>query len=149
MYPGHARQAGHLAFACHAGNYLGRWVVVVGHDIDPSNTFDVIWALSTRCDPASDIDLIGKAWSGPLDPMLASGVNENSRAVVDACVPWERREDFPHHRHRERGGRGRDHGQVAPPARRIEGKTRRTAHRIDRTEIEFGRGLPPLKLNGS
>ncbi|MFM2129793.1 MAG: hypothetical protein RL477_1339 [Pseudomonadota bacterium] len=95
MYPGHARQAGHLAFACHAGNYLGRWVVVVDDDIDPTNTFEVIWALSTRCDPATSIDVIGKAWSGPLDPMLPKGVVENSRAVIDACRPWSRRDSFP------------------------------------------------------
>lgn len=95
MYPGHARQAGHLAYACHAGNYLGRWVVVVDDDIDPTNTFDVIWALSTRCDPATDIDFVGKAWSGPLDPMLPKGAVENSRAIVDACRPWDRKDDFP------------------------------------------------------
>lgn len=95
MYPGHARQAGHLAFSCHAGNYLGRWVVVVDDDIDPTNTFDVIWALSTRCNPASDIDIIGKAWSGPLDPMLSGGQVENSRGVIDACRPWDRRDAFP------------------------------------------------------
>ncbi len=95
MYPGHARQAGHLAFACHAGNYLGRWVIVVDDDIDPTNTFEVIWALSTRCDPATSIDVIGKAWSGPLDPMLPKGTVENSRAVIDACRPWSRRDSFP------------------------------------------------------
>ena len=95
MYPGHARQAGHLAFACHAGNYLGRWVVVVDDDIDPTNTFEVIWALSTRCDPATSIDIIGKAWSGPLDPVLPKGVVENSRAVIDACRPWSRKDSFP------------------------------------------------------
>jgi 4-hydroxy-3-polyprenylbenzoate decarboxylase len=64
--------------------------IEVDHDIDPTNIFDVIWALSTRCDPAQDIDIIGKAWSGPLDPMLAAGQSENSRAIVDACIPWQR-----------------------------------------------------------
>lgn len=95
MYPGHARQAGHLAFSCHAGNYLGRWVIVVDDDIDPTNMFDVIWALSTRCDPVTGIDLIGKAWSGPLDPMLPKGTVENTRAIIDACRPWSRRDQFP------------------------------------------------------
>jgi UbiD family decarboxylase len=95
MYPGHARQAGHLAFSCHAGNYLGRWVIVVDDDIDPTNIFDVIWAMSTRCDPAIDIDIVGKAWSGPLDPMLPKGQVENTRAIVDACRPWSRKDSFP------------------------------------------------------
>jgi 4-hydroxy-3-polyprenylbenzoate decarboxylase len=52
-YAGHARQAGLLAASCQSGSYLGRFVVVVDDDIDPTNMFDVLWAMSTRCDPAS------------------------------------------------------------------------------------------------
>ena len=95
MYPGHARQAGMLVTNCHAGNYLGRWVIVVDDDIDPTNTFDVIWAMASRCDPSADIDFIRSAWSGPLDPMLRVGEHQNTRAIVDACRPWEWRDDFP------------------------------------------------------
>ncbi len=51
MHPGHAQQAGMLVAGCHSGNYAGRWVVVVDGDIDPTNLDDVIWAMSTRCDP--------------------------------------------------------------------------------------------------
>jgi UbiD family decarboxylase len=95
LYPGHARQAGHLVNSCHAGNYMGRWVIVVDDDIDPTNTFDVIWALATRCDPPNDIEFIHKAWSSPLDPLLEPGKPAfNTRAIVDACRPWERRESF-------------------------------------------------------
>ena len=57
-----------LAANCHAGNYLGRYVIVVDEDIDPTNAFDVIWAISTRSDPVEDIDMIRRAWSGALDP---------------------------------------------------------------------------------
>ena len=35
-YPGHARQAGFLAASCQSGSYLGRFVVVVDEDVDPS-----------------------------------------------------------------------------------------------------------------
>ena len=93
-YPGHARQALHLAASCQSASYMGRFVVVVDEDVDPTNTFDVLWAMSTRCDPAVDIEFIKRAWSGPLDPMLnADGTN--SRALVDACRPFERLKTFP------------------------------------------------------
>jgi 4-hydroxy-3-polyprenylbenzoate decarboxylase len=94
-YAGHARQAGMLAASCQSGAYLGRFVVVVDDDIDPTNLFDVLWAMCTRCDPAEDIDFIRKAWSGPLDPLLPRGQTHNSRAVIMACRPYERISDFP------------------------------------------------------
>ncbi len=95
MYPGHATQAGMLAATCHAGNYAGRWVVVVDEDIDPTNMFDVVWAMSTRCDPPKDIQYIKRSWSTPLDPLLRGPPYENNRAVVDACRPYDWKDDFP------------------------------------------------------
>lgn len=94
-YPGHAKQAAMLAANCHAGNYLGRFVIVVDEDIDPTNTFDVIWAMASRCDPDEDIDFIRRAWSGALDPRKKAGDNFNSRAVVDATRPFDWRNEFP------------------------------------------------------
>ncbi len=95
-YGGHAKQALMLAAGSHAGNYLGRWVVVVDEDIDPSNLFDVNWAMNTRCDPAEDIDVVRNTWSGALDPRKKVGDNLNSRALVDACRPFEWKDEFPH-----------------------------------------------------
>jgi 4-hydroxy-3-polyprenylbenzoate decarboxylase len=94
-YPGHARQAGLAAASCQSGSYLGRFVVVVDEDIDPTDLFDVAWAMSTRCDPAEDIEIIHKAWSGPLDPRIPPGQRHNSRAVVFAVRPYERIDTFP------------------------------------------------------
>ena len=94
-YAGHAKQAGLLAASCQSGSYLGRFVVVVDDDIDPANLWDVIWAMCTRCDPASDIDFIRGHWSGPLDPRIARGGSTNSRAVIIACRPFERLGEFP------------------------------------------------------
>jgi 4-hydroxy-3-polyprenylbenzoate decarboxylase len=94
-YPGHARQAGLLAAGCQSGSYLGRFVVVVDEDIDPTDLFDVMWAICTRCDPACDIEFVRRTWSGPLDPMLDKASSTNSRAIIDACRPFERRADFP------------------------------------------------------
>jgi len=94
-YPGHARQAGLLAAGCQSGSYLGRFVVVVDEDVDPTDAFDVMWAMCTRCDPAADIEFIRRTWSGPLDPLLDNASSTNSRAVIDACRPFERLKDFP------------------------------------------------------
>jgi UbiD family decarboxylase len=95
LHPGHAQQAGMLVAGCHSGNYAGRWVVVVDHDIDPSNLEDVIWAMSTRCDPVADIEYIKRAWSTPLDPLLREPPWESTRAIVNACRPWDWRHEFP------------------------------------------------------
>ncbi len=95
-YPGHAKQAAVVASQCHAGAYLGRYVIVVDDDIDPSNTDDVMWAMSSRSDPDTDIDIIRRCWSGPLDPIIQPGKKGlNSRAIIDACRPFEWMKDFP------------------------------------------------------
>lgn len=95
-YPGHSRQAGMVASQCHAGAYLGRFVVVVDEDIDPSNTFDILWAMASRVDPAQSIEIINRCWSGPLDPRIPEGKKGfNSRAVIDACRPYEWKDKFP------------------------------------------------------
>ncbi len=94
-YAGHAKQAALLAASCQSGSYLGRFVVVVDDDVDPANLNEVLWAMCTRCDPAEDIDILRRTWSGPLDPRLPKGVTWNSRAVIDACRPFEMLKDFP------------------------------------------------------
>jgi 4-hydroxy-3-polyprenylbenzoate decarboxylase len=94
-YGGHSKQAAMMAANCQSASYLGRFTVVVDHDVDPSDMFDVLWAMCTRCDPVEDIDFVRKAWSGPLDPRLPKGVTTGSRAVIDACRPWERINTFP------------------------------------------------------
>ncbi|HEY7244116.1 MAG TPA: UbiD family decarboxylase [Xanthobacteraceae bacterium] len=99
-YPGHAKQAGHIAAMCHVGAYCGRYVIVVDDDIDVSDLQELVWAMLTRSDPATSIDIIRNAWSTPLDPRIeperkAVGDNTNSRAVIDACRPWHWRDKFP------------------------------------------------------
>ncbi|HEY5607651.1 MAG TPA: UbiD family decarboxylase [Alphaproteobacteria bacterium] len=94
-FAGHAKQALLLAAGSHAGNYLGRFVVVVDEDIDPANLHDVNWAMATRCDPERDIDIVRNAWSGPLDPRKRVGEVFNSRALVDACRPYDWKDEFP------------------------------------------------------
>jgi 4-hydroxy-3-polyprenylbenzoate decarboxylase len=95
-YPGHARQVAHLAAQCGAGAYNGRYIVVVDDDIDITNMDDVWWAILTRSDPAEDVEFIRRAWSTQIDPVVPYGqVPHTSRAIIDACIPWERRQDYP------------------------------------------------------
>jgi 4-hydroxy-3-polyprenylbenzoate decarboxylase len=95
-YAGHARQVGHLAAQLPAAAYMNRYVVVVDADIDPADLDQLIWAVSTRTDPAEDIEIQRRTRGSKLDPMLPDGVPpHNSRAVIDACRPWERLRTFP------------------------------------------------------
>ena len=95
-YAGHARQAGHVAAMCRVGAYLGRYTVVVDEDIDCTDINDVIWAIVTRGDPERSLDIIKRAWSGPLDPAIhPDEKGHNSRLIIDATRPWEWRDRFP------------------------------------------------------
>lgn len=95
-YPGHARQAGLVASQCRAGAYLGRYVIVVDEDIDPTSTYEVLWAIATRTDPQQSIQILRRCWSGPLDPIIPEGEKGfNSRAIIDACRPYEWLANFP------------------------------------------------------
>ncbi len=98
-YPGHARQAGHVAAQCRGGAQVGRYVIVVDEDIDPTDLEQVMWAVATRSDPIRDIDFIARAWGSQVDPQhvtLPDGGLMNSRAIIDACRPYEFRHVFPH-----------------------------------------------------
>ncbi len=98
-YAGHAKQA---ALAVTSGLRNGRWVVVVDDDIDPTNLKEVLWAMTTRCDPAKDIEIVDGCWSTPLDPLVSadrekrdSGDYTNSVAIFYATRPFHLRDDFP------------------------------------------------------
>ncbi len=96
MYGGHSKQAGLIASQCHAGAYANRVVVVVDEDIDPANMDKVVWAICTRCDPKDDVEILKGCWSTHLDPMAyGKNHNLNSRMVIDACIPWDRRDEWP------------------------------------------------------
>lgn len=95
-YPGHATEAGHIASQTRAGAYLGRYVVVVDDDINPYDIEDVMWAVCTRSDP-KEMDIIKKAWSGPLDPRIRKPTDDytNSHGIIYAVKPYEWYDDFP------------------------------------------------------
>lgn len=96
QYAGHAKQAGMIAAQC-SESMMGRYVIVVDDDIDPADLDEVVWALSTRSDPATGIDIIRNAPSSALDPEVKRPATAfySSRAVIDACKPFDWKEKFP------------------------------------------------------
>jgi len=99
-YCGHSRQVGHAAYSTTIANQSGRYVVVVDEDIDVTDLNDVMWAIITRSDPATSIDIIHRCTSSALDPRMspedrASGRLFNSRAIIDATRPFEWKDQFP------------------------------------------------------
>lgn len=91
-YGGHSRQAGMLATQLAPTSYGGKWTVVVDDDIDPSSLSEVVWAMGTRSDPATDIEITRKSWSSKIDPVNRAATYYNSRAMIDATIPFEHRE---------------------------------------------------------
>lgn len=100
QYAGHSTQVGtHLASGPEGG-YFGRFKVVVDDDIDPFDLQEVMWAITSRCDPASDIHLLEDCWSSPIDPLLPPEKQQakditNSQAIIDATRPYHWRDEFP------------------------------------------------------
>ncbi len=94
-YPGHATQALLVAGQCGASAYDGKIVVVVDEDIDIYDINDVLWAITTRCDPVRDVKVIDRAWSSRLNPAVHPDERGmNSRLLIDATKPWEWKDRF-------------------------------------------------------
>ena len=64
LHSGHAKMAGLVAAGCGAGAYMTRMVIVVDHDVDITNPNEVMWAMATRWDPATQTDIIDGCWTG-------------------------------------------------------------------------------------
>ena len=97
-FAGHARQAGHILNQCGVGAYMSRYSVVVDEDIDPSNLQEVIWAVATRSDPATGIDIIQRGMGSKNDPMYVAypyNATFSSKAIIDACRPYDHLDEFP------------------------------------------------------
>jgi 4-hydroxy-3-polyprenylbenzoate decarboxylase len=79
---------------------MGRLVVVVDDDVDPSNLADVMWAVTTRCEPAEQIDIVRNAWSSALDPRIPEddkrqGITSHSKAIIEAVRPFGWKDKYP------------------------------------------------------
>ncbi len=89
QYAGHAAQVLALAAQCPAAAYYTKWIIAVDDDVDPTDFNEVMWALSTRCHPADDIDFLRNTWSTGLDPSqyVAEQRPYGSKALINACKP--------------------------------------------------------------
>jgi UbiD family decarboxylase len=97
LYAGHVAQVLALAAQCPAAAYYTKWVIAVDDDVDPTDFNQVMWALSTRCNPSDDIDLLRKTWSTGLDPskVVVAERPYGSKALIDACKPHRHLDAFP------------------------------------------------------
>jgi UbiD family decarboxylase len=86
-YPGHAAQVAALAAQVPAGAYITKLIVVVDDDVDPTDIGQVLWAISTRCSPERDIDILRSTWSTGLDPSKNPPEDRpyGSQAIINAC----------------------------------------------------------------
>ncbi len=99
-YPGHAMQAAMGVAFSHATSYMNRFIILVDEDIDPSNTKDVLWAVATRCEPETSIDILRGMRGTPLDPALPPEKRQrndytHSTAILNACRPYAWKDEFP------------------------------------------------------
>jgi len=101
LYPGHAKQAALAAAGVYRGaTYVGRFIMVVDDDIDPTNIAEVLWALGTRCDPKEQIDFLSDRLSMASDPRLEPEKREigdytTTTAIINACRPYSWIDQFP------------------------------------------------------
>ncbi len=86
-YPGHAKRVMMAVWSYLRQFMYTKWVVVVDDDIDARDWKDVMWAISTRMDPARDITLIEGT---PIDYLdFASPVSGlGSKIGLDATNKW-------------------------------------------------------------
>jgi 4-hydroxy-3-polyprenylbenzoate decarboxylase len=86
-YAGHASQVAALAAQLPSGAYYTKFIIVVDEDIDPSDIHQVMWAMSTRCDPEKDLDVLRETWSTYLDPTKNPPEERpwGSKVLINAC----------------------------------------------------------------
>ncbi|MEM2273074.1 MAG: UbiD family decarboxylase [Candidatus Bathyarchaeia archaeon] len=101
LYSGHAKRVASVAAGVMYGVAMaGKWVIVVDDDVDPSNWDEVLWALCTRCDPESSIDIVRGYPDTPLDPIIPPEKRERkdwtqSKVLITACKPYNWKKEFP------------------------------------------------------
>jgi 4-hydroxy-3-polyprenylbenzoate decarboxylase len=97
QYAGHVAQVLALAAQCPAAAYYTKWIVAVDDDVDPTDLDQVLFALSTRCNPIDDIDIQRNTWSTGLDPsqFVPEKRPYGSKALINACKPHRHLKEFP------------------------------------------------------
>jgi UbiD family decarboxylase len=100
-YPGHARQVASLAGALlQGGACVGRYIITVDDDVDPSNLEEVFGAVATRTNPATSIQIVPGFLTSGLDPALSPEQRQRkdfttSKVFIDACWPYHWKDAVP------------------------------------------------------
>ena len=100
MYAGHAQRAAMITAGWYGTAWMNRFIIIVDEDIDPSNIGEVLWALTTRCDPETAIDILRGGWGARSDPLLSPEKRridqiDLSKAIIYACKPFHWIKHFP------------------------------------------------------
>ena len=97
QYAGHAAQVLALTAQCPAAAYYTKFVIAVDEDVDPTDFNQVMWALSSRCNPSEDMDFQRNTWSTGLDPsQYPPEVRPyGSKVLINACKPHRFIKQFP------------------------------------------------------
>jgi 4-hydroxy-3-polyprenylbenzoate decarboxylase len=102
MYAGHSKRVGLIADQIAA--LKTRYTIVVDEDIDPSNLSQVMWAVATRADPERSIQILSHCGTSSADTTVPPAEKRkwkvtpkplySSRAIIDACQPFEWKEEW-------------------------------------------------------
>jgi len=100
QYAAHARQALVAAAGARGQGSVLRYFVTVDDDINVCDMNEVMWALTTRVDPNTDIDILRDTWTTEIDPIVhpdrkSQGDLTASKVLINACRPYTWRDRFP------------------------------------------------------
>jgi UbiD family decarboxylase len=96
MRPSAPGQAKNAALAALGDDLSLKLVIVVDDDVDIGNDGEVLWAMATRLQAGSDIDILRNAMGAILDPSSREGTTD--KMIVDATRPpgpYPRRHSLP------------------------------------------------------
>jgi len=99
-YLGHAKQVATLAAGIlQGGACTGRFIITVDEDIDPSNFEEVLWAVTTRMDPETQLHVIPGYLTSPLEPWLSPEKRTArdftaAKIIMNACKPFHWKDKF-------------------------------------------------------
>lgn len=99
LHPGEAKRAAFVAASSREAD-LSRFIVVVDEDVDPSNIDEVMWAMSSRCEPAESIEIVRGRTVDGIDARIAPDERKRgnltmTQALIDACRPYHWKDSFP------------------------------------------------------
>ena len=102
MYAGHSKRVGLIADL--VSQVKTKYTIVVDEDIDPSNLSQVMWAVVTRADPERAIQILPHCGTSSADITVPPEEKRkwkvtpkplySSRAIIDACQPFEWRNEW-------------------------------------------------------